>query len=61
MCDVCKSAKKCEHPWAQCMASRGDHCSACGHDSWAPRRPSAPPTATTLNPKGLERAQGGSH
>ena len=39
MCEVCKTDQKCAHPWAQCMASRGEHCAACGHTSWAPRRP----------------------
>ena len=40
---VCKSDEQCEHPWAQCLASRGDHCAICGHESWALRRPSDPP------------------
>jgi len=45
MCGVCKSDEKCEHPWSQCMASRGAHCAICGQESWTPRRPShAPPT-----------------
>lgn len=33
MCEVCKSAEKCEHPWSQCLASRGEHCATCGHGS----------------------------
>ena len=45
MCGVCKSVEKCEHPWSQCMASRGAHCAICRQESWTPRRPShAPPT-----------------
>jgi hypothetical protein len=44
MCEVCKSAAKCEHPWLQCLASRGEHCATCGHGSRAPRRPFEPPT-----------------
>ena len=42
MCAVCKSDVKCAHPWAQCLASRGEHCAACGHESWAPRGPTGP-------------------
>ncbi len=53
MCEVCKADQKCGHPWAQCMTSRGEHCAACGHASWAPRRPSDPaPPNTQL--RGLE-------
>ena len=45
VCEVGKSDQKCEHPWSQCMASRGEHCAVYGHDSSAPRRPSdTPPT-----------------
>jgi hypothetical protein len=40
MCAVCKTDEKCEHPWNQCAAGRGEHCDVCGHDSRAPlRRP----------------------
>jgi hypothetical protein len=28
MCEVCKADQKCGHPWAQCMASRGEDCAA---------------------------------
>jgi hypothetical protein len=49
MCKVCKSAEKCEHPWSQCLASRGEHCATCGHGSRAPRRPSEPPTQPNID------------
>jgi hypothetical protein len=54
MCEVCKTDQKCAHPWAQCMASRGEHCAACGHTSWAPRRPPdpTPSTSSTEEPEG---------
>ncbi len=42
MCEVCKTDQKCAHPWAQCMASRGEDCAACGHTALAPRRSPAP-------------------
>ena len=45
MCAVCKSAEKCEHPWSQCLASRGEPCATCGHGSRAPRRPFELPDA----------------
>lgn len=47
MCQVCKTDQKCTHPWAQCMASRGEYCAACGHTSWAPRRPPDPTPSTS--------------
>jgi len=47
MCEVCKTDQKCAHPWAQCMASRGEHCAAGGHTSWAPRRPPDPTPSTS--------------
>ncbi len=37
MCEVCKADQKCEHPWPQCLASRGEPCAV--YDSSAPRRP----------------------
>jgi hypothetical protein len=60
MCEVCKTDQKCAHPWAQCMASRGEHCAACGHTSWAPRlhRPYA--TDVSESPRGQPREGGSS-
>ena len=58
MCEVCKTDQKCAHPWAQCMASRGEHCAACGHTSWAPRRHRPYATDVSESPKGQPQEGG---
>src|SRR6266567_5513845 len=47
MCVYCKEVPACDHECDSCAASRGEHCTECGHDSTAFPPDTRPPGSRT--------------